>query len=123
VLYRLTCLSNLDKHRRLTVMAWRPDLVYWSSNGPSNRRWFGGDGSFVDNSVLGYVVGSDPDVSPEVFHDFNLVLTDDPVHEARMPNSSSEDLVVMLRRWHEHVTWTFLCVADIMSHDAQELRS
>jgi hypothetical protein len=101
-------------------MAWWPHLVYWPSNGPSNRRWFGGDGTFVDNSVLGYVVGSDPDMSPEVFHDFNLVLTDDPVHEGGKPNISSEDLVAMLRRWHEHVTWTLFCVADITSRDVKE---
>jgi hypothetical protein len=32
-LYRLTQLSNLDKHRRLTLMVWWPDLVYWMSGG------------------------------------------------------------------------------------------
>jgi hypothetical protein len=50
--YRLTQLSNLDTHRRLTLMAWWPDLVYWTSNGSSNRRWLGGDGTFTDGSVL-----------------------------------------------------------------------
>jgi hypothetical protein len=52
-LYRLTQLSNLDKHRRLTLVAWWPDLVYWMSNGPSKRRWLGGDGTSTDGSVLG----------------------------------------------------------------------
>jgi hypothetical protein len=61
-LYRLTQLSNLDKHRRLTLMAWWPDLVYWMSNGPSQRRWLGGDGTFADGSVLGYMAGQDADV-------------------------------------------------------------
>jgi hypothetical protein len=37
-LHRLDALWNIDKHRRLTLMAWRPDFVYWGSNGPSNRR-------------------------------------------------------------------------------------
>jgi len=72
-LYRLTQLSNLDKHRRLTLTAWWPDLVYWMSNGPSQRRWLGGDGTFADGSVLGYMVGQDADVGDEVFHDFNPI--------------------------------------------------
>jgi hypothetical protein len=66
-LYRLTQLSNLDKHRRLTLMAWWPDLIYWMSDGPSKRRWLGGDGTFTNGSVLGYMVGQDADVGDEVF--------------------------------------------------------
>jgi hypothetical protein len=115
MLHRLACLSNLDKHRRLNVMAWWPDLVYWTSNGPSNRRWLGGDGTFANGSILGYIVGSDADVSPEVFHDFNLVLTDDPAHDPGNPSNNTEDVVAMLRRWHEPVTWTLLCVCNIVS--------
>jgi len=86
--YRLTQLSNLDTHRRLTLMAWWPDLVYWTSNGSSNRRWLGGDGTFTDGSVLGYMVGQDADIGDEAFHDFNLVLADDPAHDASDPPSS-----------------------------------
>jgi len=85
VLSRLRCLSNLDKHRRLSVMVWWPELVYWPSNGPSGRRWLGGDGTFTDGSILGYMVGSDAGVGNKVFHEFNLVLADDPVHDAGNP--------------------------------------
>jgi hypothetical protein len=69
-LYRLRQLSNLYKHRRLALMAWWPDLVYWMSNGSTKRRWLGGDGTFSDGSVLGYMVGEDVDVGDEVFHEF-----------------------------------------------------
>lgn len=69
-------------------MAWWPDLVYWTSNGSSNRRWLGGDGTFTDGSVLGYMVGQDADIGDEAFHDFNLVLADDPAHDASDPTSS-----------------------------------
>ena len=123
LLHRLAHLSNLDKHRRLNLVAWWPDLVYWSSNGPTSRRWFGGDGTFTDGSVLGYMVGTDTDVSPQVFHDFNLVLTDDPLLDEGNLNSNSEDLVVLLRRCHEHVVWVFDCVFDIMSRDVTEFGS
>jgi hypothetical protein len=62
------------------------------------------------------LVGSDADVNPEAFHDFNLVLTDDPAHDVGNPsNNNTEDLVAMLGRWHDHVTWVFAGVFDIMS--------
>jgi hypothetical protein len=118
-LYRLTQLSNLDKHRRLGLMAWWPDLVYWMSNGPSQRRWLGGDGTFADGSVLGYMVGQDADVGEEeVFHDFNLILADDPAHDASDPTSNTPDVVDMLNRWHQYITdWVFGRVFGAISSD------
>jgi hypothetical protein len=117
-LYRLTQLSNLDKHRRLTLVAWWPDLVYWMSNGPSKRRWLGGDGTFADGSVLGYMVGQDADVGEEVFHDFNLILADDPAHDASDPTSNTPDVVDMLNRWHQYITdWVFGRVFGAISSD------
>ena len=117
-LYRLTQLSNFDKHRRLSLMAWWPDLVYCMSNGPSQRRWLGGDGTFADGSVLGYMVGHDTDVGDEVFHDFNLILADDPAHDASDPTSNTPDVVDMLNRWHQYITdWIFGRVFGAMSSD------
>jgi hypothetical protein len=116
--HRLTQLSNLDKHRRLTLVAWWPDLVYWMSNGPSKRRWLGGDGTFTDGSVLGYMVGQDDDVGDEVFHDFNLVLADDPAHDASDPAGTTPDVLDMLNRWHQYITgWVFGRVFGTMSSD------
>jgi hypothetical protein len=118
-LHRLTHLSNLDKHRRLAVVAWWPGLVYWMSNGPSDRHWLRGDGTFTDGSVLGYVVGRDADVGDQVFHEFNLVLADDPVHDADDPTSNTPDVVAMLDGWHRHVTgWVFPRVFQTGSRDA-----
>jgi hypothetical protein len=115
-LYRLTQLSNLDKHRRLTLVAWWPDLVYWMSNGPSKRRWLGGDGTFAEGSVLGYMVGQDAEVGDEVFHDFNLILADDPTHDASDRAGNPPDVVDMLNRWHQHITgWVFGRVFGVMS--------
>jgi hypothetical protein len=37
-LHRLDIMWNIDKHRRLSLMTWWPDLIYWSSDGKSNRR-------------------------------------------------------------------------------------
>lgn len=33
----LDALWNLDKHRRLTLMDWWPDLLFCSGNGPAKR--------------------------------------------------------------------------------------
>jgi hypothetical protein len=89
------------------------------SNGPSNRRWFGGDGTFTHGSVLGYMVGQDADVGDEVFHDFNLVLADDPAHDASDPTSNTQDVVATLDRWHQYITgWVFPRVFETMSCDA-----
>lgn len=49
-------MSNIDKHRRLALTAWRPDMVWWGSDGESNRRWLPGGGTFEDGSIIGYIV-------------------------------------------------------------------
>ncbi len=77
-LHRLDTLWNIDKHRRLALMAWWPNLIYWGSNGPSNRRALPGDGTLADGSILLYIDGTDEDQGDELSHEFNLVLTDDP---------------------------------------------
>jgi hypothetical protein len=121
-LYWLTQLSNLDKHRRLTLMAWWPDLVYWMSNGPSKRLWLRGGGTSTNGSVLGYMVGQDADFGDEVFHDFNLILTDDPAHDASDPTSNTPDVVEMLNQWHQHITgWVFCRVFGMMSNDGSPM--
>ena len=99
-------------------MAWWPELVYWMSNSPSQRRWFGGDGTFADGSVLGYMVGQDADIGDEVFHDFNLILADDPAHDASDLTSNTPDVVDMLNRWHQYITdWVFGRIFGAMSSD------
>jgi hypothetical protein len=71
-------ISNIDKHRRLTLTAWYPGLVYWGSDREeTSRRWRPGDRSFVDGSVVGYITG-DPKERGEVVHEFNLALADLP---------------------------------------------
>jgi hypothetical protein len=75
-------------------LVWWPDLVYWMSNGSSKRRWLGGEGTFTDGSVLGYMVGQDVGVGDGVFHHFNLVLADHPVHDASEPTSNLPDVVL-----------------------------
>jgi hypothetical protein len=99
--HRLDTLWNIDKHRRLALMAWWPDLIFWGSNGPSNRRAFPGDGTVADGSILLYIEGTDEGQGDELSHEFNLVLTDDPA--ASPDRGAAGDVVDLLTRWHEHI--------------------
>jgi hypothetical protein len=100
-LYRLDTLWNIDKHRRLTLMAWWPDLIYWGSNGPSNRRALPGDGTLANGSILLYIEGTNEGQGDELGHEFNLVLTDDPA--ASRDLGAADDVVDLLEHWHQHI--------------------
>jgi hypothetical protein len=100
LLHRLDVLWNLDKHHRLALMAWWPDLFYWTSDSPDSRTALPGDGTMADGSVLLYIEGSDDGQSFELQHEFNLVLTDDPAfqHGAR-----GVDVLELLEQCYEHI--------------------
>jgi len=100
-LHRLDTLWNIDKHRRLTLMAWRPDLIYWGSNGPSNRRALPGEGTLANGSILVYIEGSDEGQSDKLNYEFNLVLTDDPA--GSLDEGAADDVVDLLEHWHQHI--------------------
>ena len=101
LLHRLDELWNLDKHRRLTLMAWWPELFYWSSNGPSQRTALPGDGTFADGSVLLYIEGSGGSHESELQHEFKLVLTDDPAF--RHGRGAVTDVLDLLKQFYEHI--------------------
>lgn len=77
-LTRLGAVWNIDKHWRLAVTAWWPDIIHWGSNGESQRNASRGDGTVADGSMLLYIDGSDEGQGDELSYEFNLVLTDDP---------------------------------------------
>jgi hypothetical protein len=100
LLHRLDALWNLDKHRRLTLMAWWPDLFYWTSNGPTQRTALPGDGTIADGSILLYIEGSDEGYTSELQHEFKLVLTDDP---ASGHGGRPVDVLELLEQFYEHI--------------------
>lgn len=118
-LFRLDRLWNIDKHRRLAIMAWWPDLIYWGSNGPSNRRMLPGDGTVADGSVLFYMQGRDPDMGDAVTHEFNLAVTDDPAF--RPQDGATDDVAELMTSLHQHlITTVFPQVFTIMSAPAHQ---
>ncbi|MFC0533323.1 hypothetical protein [Phytohabitans kaempferiae] len=118
-LFRLDGLWNIDKHRRLAIMGWWPELIYWGSNGPSKRRLLPGDGTVADGSVLFRINGRDDGMGDEVSHEFDLTLTDDPGFRPR--EGATDDVVDLMTRWHQQVvTVVFPQVFTIMSQSAPQ---
>ncbi len=99
-------------------MAWWPDLIHWSSNGPSNRQAFTGDGTLADGSILLYIEGADEGQGDELRHEFNLVLTDDPAFSRS--HGITNDIVEVLEQWRQHIVdlVVFPRVFTIMSQAA-----
>jgi hypothetical protein len=121
-LIRLDRLWNIDKHRRLAIMAWWPDLIYWGSNGPSNRHMLPGDGTVSDGSILFYLQGRDEEMGDEVSHEFNLAVTDDPGFRPR--EGATDDVLDLMTRWHQRLVTTVIPqVFTIMSEPPRQPRS
>src|SRR6266699_3916372 len=114
-LQRLDTLWNIDKHRRLTLMTWWPDLISWESDGPTNRRAFPGDGTLANESVLLYIEGADEGQGDDLRHQFNLVRTDDPAYSGK-DDGTTDDVVRLLEHWHQHIVGlVFRRIFTIMS--------
>lgn len=75
-------------------MAWWADLIYWGSNGPSNRQMLPGDGTVANGSILFRMQGRDEGTSDGVNHEFNLAITDDPGFRPR--EGATDDVVELL---------------------------
>jgi hypothetical protein len=74
-------LSNIDKHRRLTVAAWWPSLIYWTTGEEDDGEYQWrptGAPPWGDGEVIGIMTGTGPE--PKVVHQFNLVVTDAASH-------------------------------------------
>ncbi|GAA4256480.1 hypothetical protein [Dactylosporangium darangshiense] len=99
-LYRLDRLWNIDKHRRLAIVRWWPDVIYWGSNGPTNRQMLRGDGTMTDGSILFYVRGRDEGMGDHVNHEFNLVVKDDPAFTG---GGATADVADLMASWHRHI--------------------
>ena len=92
-------LSNIDKHRRVHLVASWPALVYWGSDEPSRLRWRWGQPPFNDGTILGRLY-QDPqhtELVPETLqHDMQLRVL-------RPPEAAVNDIVSLLRGIHRDV--------------------
>lgn len=92
-------LSNIDKHRRLHIVTFWPDLIYWGSDGPSKRMWKWGTPPFTDGAILGRLFDDSehPEPPPNLYHEIELRLTE-PL------GATTDDVVSLLTSIHRHVT-------------------
>lgn len=95
-LYRLHTMWNIDKHRRLAVVAWRPDLIWWGGDGV--QQLLDGEATFVDDSVLLYTEGRDTEIHVE----YKLVLIDDPARTVGT-FGPAEDVTEVVARMYDHI--------------------
>lgn len=97
-IYRLHRLSIVDKHRRLPLLSWFPNMHYWSGPpGGASYRWrqaASANAPFEDGTVLGYLSDPDGNAPPqvEVFHEIRLTFMDDPAFRRRITD--------VLEDWH-----------------------
>ena len=96
-LARLSRLSNIDKHRRLTLVAWYADLVYWTGSRPTSWRPARyPEAGLEDGSLLGHQVCKDEGNSTlRPTFDMRLTITDDPGYR--------QDLASALERWQTYL--------------------
>jgi hypothetical protein len=100
-LHRLHVVWNIDKHRRVVDLTWRPDLVWWGSSGPSQRVMLHGDGTLAEDSILFRIKGRDDDGSQELNCEFNLTFPDDPAFAGA--DGAKDDVLAILEGWHGRI--------------------
>lgn len=98
---RLREMNNVDKHRRLNVMAFWPNLFYFGSNEGDNTR-FRWSGVFADGRILCYLVGPNA-WQTTLHHEFALVLGDDPMHRPDKPPYVPRDCLDLLEGFSQSV--------------------
>lgn len=96
-LHRLHTLSNVDKHRRLPLLAWYLDINHWDDQGCTWRYAQLPRTEVKDQALIGFLVNSgEGSPSAQVTFDFRLSLVDDPGYR--------QDLMGVLTRWHDYLT-------------------
>jgi hypothetical protein len=92
-------LSNIDKHRRLTVAAWWPSLIYWTKgkDDGGDYQWRPkGAPPWGDGEIIGYVTGTGSG-TPQIVHEFDIVIIDATTHSSL--DLSSRDLLAEASEW------------------------
>ena len=101
-LWLLSRLSNIDKHRRLHLTAWWPDIVYWGSDKPSRRRWRWGQPPYEDGRVLGRLIDDSEHPEPPA------MLRQEMTLRILYPGAESQDVARLLEGIHQDLTYRVL---------------
>lgn len=96
-LARLSKLSNLDKHRRLPLLAWYADIIYMTGEQPGCTWTRRQAAALQDGDVIGHLAfpPDAPNPSAALNIEMKLALGDDPGYTG--------DVVSVLDRWHGYI--------------------
>jgi hypothetical protein len=80
-LWKLNRLCNIDKHRRLHVVALWPDIIYWTSNDADDYGWIPGSPPYADGTIVGTLIAKPGRVGPQphIVANFELRLVDEDI--------------------------------------------
>ena len=98
-LWLLSRLSNIDKHRRLHLTAWWPDIVYWRSDEPSHRRWRWDEPPYEDGRILGRLIDDARHPEPPATLHQEMTL------RSLYSGAESQDTVRLLKGIHDDMTY------------------
>ena len=105
LLWRLNRLWNIDKHRRLHLAVWWPELTWWTSDDATSYDWRPGSPPFEDGTIVGELIATDPDTPPpmQIKTDFVLRLQE--------PHFGAQSLLNELQRMHDYISKWVIPVA------------
>lgn len=96
-LHRLHTLSNVDKHRRLPLLAWYLGFHYWDNPECTWQYARHPHAELQDEALVGYLTNSSQgSPAAQVTFEFKLSFIDDPGYR--------QDLISVLTRWHDYLT-------------------
>jgi hypothetical protein len=98
-LARLKALNDLDKHRRLPLLAWYVDIPYFTQMVPECRLNVRMHAPVQDGDLIGHVIfqDGDPDPSQHLKIEMRMTLADDP-------SGYATDFLDSLTSWHAYLT-------------------
>jgi hypothetical protein len=85
-LWPLHQLSIIDKHRRLHVVAWWPDDVWWlNRDGSDSPGWRWGSPPFIKGRILGTFFGAQPPLREDLTATLELRIVEPQISAAALP--------------------------------------
>lgn len=97
-LARLSRLNNLDKHRYLPLLAWYPDIGYFTAMVPEFSLDLWSHRPVSDGGLIGHLTFAEPQADPakDLAVQMNVAFADDPAYATFFLGA--------LRDWHRYLT-------------------
>jgi hypothetical protein len=116
LLRALKVLNDVDKHRRLHLTAWEPDMAFWGSDGQTSKRWKAEPPPYEHGTGVGRLVNMNPS-EPQPHTDVTVEVQLQLIH----PAPYREPVVLAIQRIRDHVNRTIEDVIRAVSVDEDRL--